>query len=361
LDPIALSIVAPCYNEQAALPEFLRRTTAVCDGLGVEYEIVLVNDGSRDGTWGTLVELAARYPRLTGVNLSRNHGHQLALTAGLHVCRGERVLIIDADLQDPPELLPEMMRAMEGDIAGILRPVGGNHEEMGESRVGRPVPQVDVVYGQRRRREGETWFKLLTASLFYRLIGRLTDVPIPPDTGDFRLISRRALTVLLAMPERHRFIRGMVSWIGFRQVPILYDRDRRYAGKSGYPFRKMLRFAIDAVTSFSIRPLIWASTIGFLAGIAAAGLFLYSIVSWLVYKTAPGWASIMAGVAFLGSVQLFVLGIIGEYLGRLYDQAKGRPLFIIESIVSGGSEGAAARPHPEIVVRVRDGGVETRS
>jgi dolichol-phosphate mannosyltransferase len=374
LSHIALSIVAPCYNEEETLPEFLRRTTAVCESLELPYEIILVNDGSRDNTWRALLDLSAQYPRLTAVNLSRNHGHQLALTAGLHICRGERVLIIDADLQDPPELLPEMMRVMDGeedgtngthrthrtDGAGEARQqaeeswVGRTVRREEESRAGKPVPRVDVVYAQRRRREGETPFKRFTASLFYRLIGRLTDVPIPPDTGDFRLISRRALDVLLAMPERHRFIRGMLSWIGFRQVPILYDRDRRFAGESSYPFRKMLRFAIDAVTSFSIRPLLWASTIGFLAALAAAGLFVYSLLSWLLYKTAPGWASIMAGVAFLGSIQLFVLGIFGEYLGRLYDQAKGRPLFIIESIVTGGETGAppaAVGAAPEVVVR----------
>lgn len=309
----ALSVVAPCYNEEQTLPEFIRRIAGACAATGLSYEIVLVNDGSSDRTWELMRSAAAQDPSLVCVNLSRNHGHQLALTAGLHVCRGDRVLILDADLQDPPELLPQMLSVMD-------------HEG------------ADIVYGQRRKREGETRMKLATAAAFYRLIGRLTETPIPPDTGDFRLISRRALDVLLRMSERHRFIRGMVSWIGFKQVAFLYDRDKRYAGETKYPFANMLRFALDAVTSFSIKPLTWASKLGFFAAFFALGLFGYSVISWLVYKTAPGWASVMAGVALLSSVQLVVLGIFGEYLGRLCNETRGRPLFIIESIVATRSD-----------------------
>lgn len=315
-----LSVVAPCYNEEETLPEFIRRVTLSCAGAKHPYEVVLVNDGSSDRTWELMREASAKDPSLVCVNLSRNHGHQLALTAGLHVCRGSRVMILDADLQDPPELLGAMLETMDREGA-------------------------DIVYGQRRRREGETKLKLFTAAAFYRVIGRLTETPIPPDTGDFRLITRRALDVLLKMPERHRFIRGMVSWIGFRQVAFMYDRDKRYAGETKYPLRKMVRFAMDAVTSFSIKPLTWASKLGFFSAFFAAGLFVYSVVSWLIYNTAPGWASVMSGVALLSSVQLFVLGIFGEYLGRLCNETRGRPLFIIESVVTSGraerSESAA--------------------
>jgi polyisoprenyl-phosphate glycosyltransferase len=330
-----LSVVAPCFNEEQGLGEFVRRTLAACQGTGASFEVVLVNDGSRDGTWGLMRELAAEHPQLVCVNLSRNHGHQLALTAGLHVCRGQRVMIIDADLQDPPELLREMLALMDRGF--------------------------DVVYGQRRQRAGETWMKLWTASLFYKFIQRLTDVPIPRDSGDFRLMSRRAVDVLLTMPERHRFIRGMVSWIGFPQTALQYDRDPRYAGETKYPLRKMIRFALDAITAFSTRPLAWASTVGFIFAAMAALLFVYSILSWLIWDTAPGWTSLMAGMALFSGVQLVVLGIIGEYLGRLYDQSKGRPLFIIESIVAGGQETALQRAGAESESRIPAVIVEARS
>jgi polyisoprenyl-phosphate glycosyltransferase len=327
-----ISIVAPCFNEEQGLGEFVRRCVesgrSACEaqgGRGGLFELVLVNDGSRDGTWSLMQRLAREYPELVCVNLSRNHGHQLALTAGLHVCRGERVMIIDADLQDPPELLGAMLSRMD--------------------------EGYDVVYGQRRKRVGETKMKLLTAALFYRIIDRLTDVPIPRDTGDFRLMSRRSLDVLMGMPERHRFIRGMVSWIGFPQAALEYDRDSRFAGETKYPYRKMMRFAMDAITAFSTRPLAWASTAGFFFALVAAGLFVYSLFSWLVWDTAPGWTSLMAAMALFSSVQLVVLGIFGEYLGRLCDQSKGRPLFIIESIVAGAGE---SRPRiPEAIVEVR--------
>jgi glycosyltransferase involved in cell wall biosynthesis len=306
-----LSVVAPCFNEEEVLPEFHQRVSKVCQALGHSYEIVLVNDGSHDHTWQKMIELAAADPALVLVNLSRNYGHQLALTAGLSVCSGEYVLILDADLQDPPELLPRML--------GMIR------------------DGADVVYGQRRRRLGESSFKLVTAALFYRLINKLSDTPIPRDTGDFRLLTRRVLDVLRAMPERHRFVRGMVTWIGFRQVPILYDREPRFAGQTKYPFRKMLKFSIDAVTAFSIRPLMLTTWLGL--GTACLGLLLilYSLASWLLGRTVTGWTSLMGTMALLSSVQLLVLGIIGEYLGRLYEQMKGRPLFIIDTIVKSPS------------------------
>ncbi len=314
MDRLALSVVIPCYNEQEVLPELQSRLSRVMDAQGMSYEIVLVNDGSKDRTWPILCELSAKDPHIVAVNLSRNHGHQLALTAGLSVCQGQRILIIDADLQDPPELLPAMMKMMDGG--------------------------VDVVYGQRQKREGETATKLLTANLFYRLIAKLTDVPIPRDTGDFRLMSRRSLDVLLAMPERHRFIRGMVSWIGFRQEPLLYDRQARFAGETKYPFRKMLKFALDAITAFSVKPLALASYVGMIMGLFSLALLGYSIGSWLGLfgsRLERGWTSLMSVMALLGSVQLLVLGIIGEYLGRMYEQMKGRPLFIIQEIKKADS------------------------
>src|SRR5436190_6137632 len=221
-----LSVVAPCLNEEGVLPEFLARMAAALDGLGGAAEIVVVDDGSRDGTWSVMTAAAARDRRIVAVRLMRNHGHQLALTAGLSLCRGERVLIIDADLQDPPELLPDMMALMDG--------VDGK-------------AGADVVYGQRRQRDGESLFKRATAAAFYRLIGRMTDVEIPSDAGDFRLLTRRVLDLLIAMPERHRFIRGMVAWIGGKQVPLVYDRKARVAGESKYPLAKMVRFAADAI------------------------------------------------------------------------------------------------------------------
>jgi glycosyltransferase involved in cell wall biosynthesis len=311
---IEISVVVPCYNEEEVLEELHRRLVAVCGRLALPYELILVDDGSRDRTWSCLCALAEGDPHLVLVKLSRNHGHQLALTAGLSLARGLRVLVIDADLQDPPELLPDMLRMMD---CGF-----------------------DVVYGCRRRRQGEGLIKRGAASLFYRLLEKLSDVPIPRDTGDFRLISRRALDVLLTMHEPRRFLRGMVSWIGFRQTPLHYDRHERFAGTTKYPFFKMLRFALDAITSFSIKPLELASWVGFVSGLLAMLLLVYSFVSWLGWLGGPavtGWTSLMCVMAFLGSTQLLVLGILGEYVGRMYEQMKGRPLFIVEQVVRSGA------------------------
>jgi glycosyltransferase involved in cell wall biosynthesis len=308
-DQPALSVVAPCFNEEGVLPEFVKRVGAVLDKIGGTAEIVLVDDGSRDRTWAVMGEAAATDPRVVGVRLMRNHGHQLALTAGLSICRGERVLIIDADLQDPPELLPDMIALMD--------------------------QGADVVYGQRRVREGESLFKRATAAAFYRVIGRLTDVDIPSDTGDFRLMSRRVLDILLAMPERHRFIRGMVAWIGGRQVALQYDRKARAAGETKYPLTKMVRFAVDAITAFSVVPLMASMMIGWIMAAVGFAFFVYSIVGFVLGYNLPGWTSLMAAMGLLGGMQFLMLGIIGAYLGRLYDQNKGRPLFMIREIVGG--------------------------
>ena len=308
-DKPVLSVVAPCFNEEGVLPEFLARVAAVLDRVGGTAEIVVVDDGSRDGTWAVMTAAAARDRRIVAVRLMRNHGHQLALTAGLTVCRGERVLIIDADLQDPPELLPDMMAMID--------------------------QGADVVYGQRRAREGESLFKRATAAAFYRLIGRMTDVEIPLDAGDFRLVTRRVLDLLLAMPERHRFIRGMVAWIGGRQVALAYDRKARVAGESKYPLGKMIRFAADAITAFSVVPLMASMTIGWVMAVVGFAFFVYSIIGWLLGLNLPGWTSLMAAIGLLGGMQFLMLGIIGAYLGRLYDQSKGRPLFMIREIIGG--------------------------
>jgi glycosyltransferase involved in cell wall biosynthesis len=304
-----LSVVVPCYNEQAAIRELHRRVTLACRSVvGGDYELILVNDGSSDGTWAIVSMLAQCDDSVVAVDLSRNHGHQLALSAGLSLARGERILVIDADLQDPPELLPEMMRLMDDG--------------------------ADVVYGQRIERDGETWFKKVSARAFYRLLVRLTDVPIPPDTGDFRLIRRQVLDALLAMPEQQRFIRGMVAWIGFRQVAFEYRRDKRFAGQTKYSLYKMVAFAVDAITGFSIAPLRISLYIAFFFIGLATFLIIFVFLAWLYNGTVPGWTSTFLGMLIFGAVQLFCLGLIGEYLGRIYMQTKQRPLFIIREIVS---------------------------
>jgi dolichol-phosphate mannosyltransferase len=305
-----VSAVAPCFNEAAVLVEFHRRMSAACGAVTDDYEIVLVNDGSSDDSWPVIFSLAAQDPRVVAINLSRNHGQQLALTAGLTYCRGERIFIIDADMQDPPELLSEMMALCDRG--------------------------ADIVYGKRRSRAGESIFKRLTAFLFYRVLNLFTDQHIPEDTGDFRLITRRVLDVLNSMPENHRFIRGMISWVGFKQVPFLYDRSPRFAGQTKYPMRKMLHFALDAITSFSVRPLRLAFYAGGILCIVSILLLAYSVAAYFVDETIRGWTSIMAVMLFFLAAQFLVLGLIGEYVGRLYIEAKHRPLFIVEDIVVRG-------------------------
>ncbi len=307
----ALSIVVPCYEEQECLAALHERLTkAARSAVGGDYELVLVNDGSRDGSWAAMQQLAAADQRLVAVNLSRNHGHQLALTAGLDLCRGEKILIIDADLQDPPEVLGDMLETMRRE-------------------------EADVVYGVRSSRTGDTRFKRATAHVFYRMLARATDVDIPVDAGDFRLMSRRALDALLAMPEQARFIRGMVAWIGFKQVPILYNRDQRFAGDTKYPFRKMLRFAFDAITGFSSAPLKLASHAGLFLSLGSVFIGIYIFIAWLSGRNVPGWTSLMLVVVLLGAVQMFVLALMGEYIGRLYNESKRRPLYVVQDIAGG--------------------------
>jgi polyisoprenyl-phosphate glycosyltransferase len=303
VDPF-VSVIAPCFNEAECLPEFIRRVTDVCTSLlESDWELVLVDDGSRDDTWGLVSAASRSDPRVVGLRLSRNFGHQAALTAGLMKARGERILMIDADLQDPPELLGEMMDAMDRG--------------------------VDVVYGRRTRRAGETWFKSASAALFYRLIHRLSDVKIPVDTGDFRLITRPVLEALLGLPERHRFVRGMIAWLGYRQEPVCYERDARFAGATNYTLSRMLKFAGDALTGFSTVPLRFAHVVANASLLFGLGVLGYVVWSYARGLTVPGWASAVCVVALLSTAQLFVLGVIGEYVGRTYTEAKGRPLFIV--------------------------------
>jgi polyisoprenyl-phosphate glycosyltransferase len=306
---VKLSVVIPCFNEEGNLEELYQRLTMSCTKV-VEnnYECIFVNDGSNDNTWELLKDMAKNDNRVIAVSLSRNHGHQLALSAGLSLCRGQRILIIDADLQDPPELLNKMMNMMDQGI--------------------------DIVYGQRSIRKGETWFKKASASAFYRILNRLVDIEIPLDTGDFRLINRRVLRILNNMPEQHRFMRGMISWIGFKKEPLFYERDERFAGETKYPMTKMVKFALDAVTGFSIKPLRIASLIGFVFGLLGLIGILYALASWLMEKTITGWTSVVIIILVLGSVQLLTIGIIGEYLGRLYLESKKRPLYLIDEVIN---------------------------
>lgn len=302
-------MVAPCYNEEGGLQAFVERTAAACRTAGAtNFEIVLVNDGSRDSTWNLISEISKTVPEVVGVNLSRNYGHQLAASAGLALAKGERVVLIDADLQDPPELFTDMMRLLDQGF--------------------------DVVYAKRRRRANESAFKLATATAFYRVLASLSEVKIPTDTGDFRMMTRRVLDRLNAMPEQDRFIRGMVAWLGGRQTELLYDRDARFAGETSYTLAKMLQLAIAGITSFSTAPLRLATYLALGSGFVAVLLILYTLLMAATGRTVPGWASLGAMISFFSVGQFFCLAIIGAYLGRVFMQVKGRPLYHVDEIVT---------------------------
>jgi len=307
-----LSIVVPLYNEQDNVAPLVERIVAILERLeGVpEYEIVLVNDGSSDSTLERIRVEMSGHAHIVLVNLSRNFGHQIAASAGIDIAAGDAVVLMDGDLQDPPELIADFVaKWREG---------------------------YDVVYAVRRTRKGESRFKVFTARLFYRTIKHLTKVAIPVDTGDFRLMSRRVVEALKRSRERHRFLRGMVSWVGYDQIGVEYDREERKSGTTKYPLPKMLRFAIDGITSFSDVPLRFASYLGFAASIVAfvyaAIVIAYKLFSLKPPGYTPGWASTIVAVLFLGGVQLISLGILGEYIGRIYDEVKGRPLYLISDI-----------------------------
>lgn len=300
-----LSVVVPVYNEKEGLQEFYDRTKRVLlDVNGLDHEIIFVDDGSRDGSAQVIMQFVGQDARVRLLKLSRNFGHQIAITAGIDAACGNAVVVIDADLQDPPEVI---LRFIEKWKEGY-----------------------DVVYGVRETRDGETLLKVWTASIFYRILKALVNLDIPVDVGDFRLMSRRVVEHLKAMQERDRFVRGLVSWIGFRQIGLTYRRDKRYAGETKYPYRKMIRFALDGITSFSSIPLKMATIMGYLTSLIAFAYACSVIVQKFMGYTVQGWATIMVGLLFLGGVQLICLGILGEYIGRIFNETKGRPLYIID-------------------------------
>ncbi len=310
-----ISIVVPVYNEEPVLPELYRRVSQVMAQTGETWELILVNDGSSDRSAEVIAQLHAQDKHIKGVSFSRNFGFQIAATAGLDHAQGDAIILTDADLQDPPEVYPEMIaKWREG---------------------------YDVVYGVRKSRVGETWFKLITAKLFYRLIHHITSIDIPLDTGDFRLMDRRVVEAIRHMPERNRFLRGLVPWVGYKQTGIEYERQARFAGESKYgSVKQMLPFALDAITSFSYIPLQLATYLGFaIAGVS--GLAILTVVGVRLFGPPGellGQATTLVAVLFLGGVQLISLGIIGEYLGRIYDEVKGRPLYLVDKTWGVGGE-----------------------
>ena len=327
-----ISIVVPVYNESGVIETLYERTVQALASLDrFDYEILFVDDGSTDGSYSELLELAERDAGVRVIKFSRNFGHQVAITAGVDYARGDCVVVIDADLQDPPEVIGEMT------------------EKWREG--------FDVVYGVRGKREGETALKLATASAFYKILGAMTKVPIPPSVGDFRLMSRRAVDELKQLREKDRFVRGLVSWIGFRQTGVTYHRDKRFAGETKYPYRKMIKFALDGIASFSTVPLKVATWLGYAASLLAF-LYLISVfVQKLLGITVQGWATIMVAIMFIGGVQLICLGIIGEYIGRIFNEIKQRPLYVVEEVTNStsnvrnpgsGDDGVTRLPRPSV-------------
>lgn len=305
-----ISIVVPMYYEEKVADECYKRLKKVMNDNEINYEFIFVNDGSKDKTFEILNKIAEEDNNTKIISFSRNFGHQIAVTAGVDKAKGDAVVIIDADLQDPPELIPKMIDLWnEG---------------------------YKVVYAKRKKRKGESFFKLFTAGMFYRILDKMTDIDIPLDTGDFRLMDRDVVNVLKTMKENNRFVRGMVSWVGFKQTPIEYERDERFAGETKYPLKKMIKFASDGIISFSAKPLKLMGSLGVFCVSISLIIFLYALIRKLTndVNVVSGWASIMTAVTFLGGVQLLSISVLGEYIGRIYDESKGRPLYIIEKEVN---------------------------
>lgn len=317
-----LSLVIPCYNEEQVIAETVSRLNNFCAELtDLEVELIFIDDGSQDNTLAILRDHAAQDPRIKVICFARNFGHQIAITAGMDAAKGDAVVLIDADLQDPPEVI---------------------HQMIAKWREG-----YDVVYGTRTARKGESIFKRSSARGFYRLLNKLSDVPIPLDTGDFRLMTQPIVDSLKAMPERDRFVRGMVSWVGFKQIAIPYQRAERFAGKSKYPLRKMLRFATDGILSFSTKPLQMSIALGMLAAFIAMGGIVYAIAMRIFTDIwVEGWTALMIAILFLGGVQLICVGILGEYIGRIYNEVKQRPLYIVEEYLGFADQQATHSRSP---------------
>lgn len=303
------SVVVPLYNEEEVLPETYRRLKAVMDSVGGTYEVVMINDGSRDKTAAMAKEICSGDRNFKLLNFSRNFGHQTAITAGMDHAGGKAVIVIDADLQDPPEIILEMIAKW---------------------KLG-----FEVVYGKRVSRKGETWFKKLTARTFYRILNKLTDVRIPTDVGDFRLIDSKVKDALLKVPEHNRYVRGLISWLGFRQTEVEFVREARFAGETKYPLRKMIKLAVDGITSFSYKPLKFSIGTGIFLSVSSLVFALVVIILRLnnIVKMEPGWASLMVVCLFFFGFVLIMLGIIGEYIGRIFEEVKGRPLYIVSDKV----------------------------
>ncbi len=300
-----ISAIVPVYNEEGNLPLLYQRLKNTLADISHEHEIIFVNDGSTDNSMMSIKELAAKDSSVKYVDFSKNFGHQIAVFAGLDNARGNAITVIDADLQDPPELIIEMYRKLQDGY--------------------------DVVYAQREHRKGESWHKVLSAKIFYRLINRLSDVAIPVDTGDFRILTKHVRDIVCSMHERNKFLRGQIAWVGFRQAPVMYQREERHAGRTSYPYSKMIKFAWDGITSFSNTPLRIATYFGFLVSLVAFGVILYSLYEkYIRHDVIQGWTSIMISVLFIGGVQLICLGIIGEYIGRILDNVKDRPVYLVK-------------------------------
>ncbi|EEL79286.1 glycosyltransferase [Bacillus cereus] len=304
-----ISVVVPMYFEEEVAQECYNRLKSVMLQNDINYEFVFVNDGSTDRTMEILSEIAANDYRTKIVNFARNFGHQIAVTAGIAAAKGDAIVIIDADLQDPPEVIPELIAKWE--------------------------EGYEVVYAKRKQRKGETWFKLLTAKYFYKFLNYMSDIDIPKDTGDFRIIDRKVADVFNQMTERNRFIRGMMSWVGFRQTYVEYERDERFAGETKYPLKKMIKFASDGIIAFSTKPLRIVMTLGLLSVLISIIVLLYTITVKIIGSgTQTGWASIMVAITFFSGIQLLGLGIVGQYIARIYDESKNRPIYIVKETIN---------------------------